>query len=484
MPESSGDPHPTSSASSERPSPEAARNNLTRAPRANPPTVYNPRDVPPQVAPPGFAELLEWMKTMAGGAAPTDEPSRQVLPKEQKKFARRTDGYSKPLVPLPLSDGNLPPVGDQAPGSATVTDSPEEPSADRPRAIPPETYSVERKRRSKEATSRSATAVLLTQLLAFGLIVVSFFVGRATVSRNAARPVLTAPSAPGSSADDKTPGPLPANLMEKVDQSSAAESAGDYKRALALLDEVQAAGGRVVGMNYHRAVLLYALNELPQVLPLLNTSIAGGEQVAACYNLRGTMNNRQGGIGKGLADLETASNLDPFDAKYAFFVGEALRRMGKPQAALPYLQRAAQRAPDAATESFYLLKIRLTKIELGREKEFADELKTKLALSPPPLDWIFTAAAVAMHRGDMQAAAGFLDRVSVQIGTEEMDSRLRDFYFYSFAHEKELARFYASVLHPQARASTVDANSNPVPGPAESPSLEVALPAADLPKSP
>ena len=152
----------------------------------------------------------------------------------------------------------------------------------------------------------------------------------------------------------------------------------------------------------------------PRVVLLLNKSIAEGEQVAASYNLRGVLFNRQA-VDKGLSDLKLAAQLDPFDAKDAFFVGEALRRQGKPQAALEYLQQAVNRLDNPFEESFYQFKYRLALLEAGREQEFAPELTAKLALNPPPVDWLFTAAAVEIHRGNLPAAGADLDKAQAQV---------------------------------------------------------------------
>ena len=391
-------------------------------------------------------DFMEWMKTFSGNPVADENTAggRTLIPREQKKFSRRASESEKPPATekTPGLAGEPEVVGEEV-GSTVDDKGADATPATRP--TPPELPSMERKRRAVGQESRSPTVVLLTQFLVFALIVGSFFLGRATVSRPSA---VSATPAPANAGGEKAPVLLPPELVAKVDQANAAETAGDYKRARELLGEVQQAGGRIDGLDFHLAELAYAAHDWPAVLPLLNASILEGEKVANAYNLRGTVIGQRSGLAKGLADLQLATELDPFDAKFAFFVGESLRRQGKPQAAQPYLRRALDRLSDPAQEEFYRLKLRLAQIESGQEQLFAGELAAKLAMNPPPIDWLFTAAAEELHRGNVPAAAGDLAKAQSLYTPTEMNARLSDYYFYSFADNKELASIFQSLGHP------------------------------------
>ena len=471
MPDSIGDTSDsTPTDPSAKPNPGAPVNSLPKMSRANRSSGSNQKASPAATPPPGMAEFMEWMKTMSGG--PVEEESavvgRTLIPKEQKKFSRRTPG------------GGALPSPDLGSGSAGEPEAPNlmaDPSADdentgsaaAARPTLREMSLGERKRRTMGQGPRGPAAVLLTQCLVFALLIGSFFLGRVTVSKQTAAPAAPAPT---NGEGEKGPVPLPPELAAKVDQANAAETVGDYKQARTLLEEVQQAGGRLNGLDFHLAELAYAANDWPAVLPLLNTSIAKGEKVADSYNLRGTLVGQRGGVAKGLADLQLASQLDPFNAKFAFFVGESLRRQGKPQAAQSYLHRALDRSSDLTEEEFYRLKLRLAQIESGQEQPFADELTANLALNPPPIDWLFTAAAQELHRGNVSAAAGYLTKARALYKPADMNTRLRDYYFYSFADNKELAPFFQSVGQP-APTPMVTASPSLVP---DVPSLEKPAP--------
>ncbi len=404
---------------------------------------------------------------MMGEGTPTDEeaarPGRGVLPKEQKKFSRSTVEAARP-DPV---DASADP-GTTSPSPAAETERPPFTSAI---SLPADHLNIERKRRSKDTSNKPPGLTMAIQFLVFAALVGSFFVGRATVP-NAAPAPRTAAGNPvvmkdGQSPDGKSLGILSDELLAKVDDEAAVEFSGDPRRAFELLQSVKDGGGRIVGLDYHLALLAYASGDLPKVLPLLNLSISEGEEVAACYNLRGTMTNRRGGIDHGIPELEMASKLDPFDARYAFFLGEALRRGGKPLAALTALRKALYRLREPMSDSFYRLKIRLTQVELGQEADFADEMKAELTQIPPAADWVLTAAAVELHRGNIPAAKGYFDQAKSLLPERELLIRLRDYYFFSFAHEKELAPYFVSIMPaiPTGTSLAAPTNFNPTETP-------------------
>ena len=468
MSEPSGDtPNPPPAT----PPPDPTRGVLPVAPRANPPSVFNQKATPPAPEPPGFKEFAEWMRALSGGTAEETPATagRPLISKDQKKFSRKT----LEITPPPSTEAVQPVATPEASPSQTSSEKTVENASVKaplhPLQVP---LVIERKRRESTAV-KSPMLVLLTQCLVFVLLIGSFFLGRATVPKNVTPKLLTAPAVPVVTQDGKTSGILPAALASKIDQANSLQSKGDYKGAVPLLEDVQQQGGYVYGMDYHLALINYAAGDLPRVILLLNKSIAEGEEVAASYNLRGTLFNRQG-VNQGLSDLKLAAQLDPFDAKYAFFVGEALRRQGKPQAAMEYLQQAVDRLNEPYEEGIYRLKYRLALLEAGREQEFTLQLEAKLMLNPPPVDWLFTAAAAELHRGNIPGAAGFLDKAQAQISREEMNARLRDYYFYSFAQEKGLARFFAP-LNQRSVTTTQPSIAMPTSSPSAFPSFAPSL---------
>ena len=409
---------------------------LPPAPRANPPSVYNTREAapaPPPSAPVGMNDFLAWIQALGGlpAAPPPPEANpagqRTTLAKEQRKFHRQTAEATRAENMAGMADMShaAGPSVARAPGEGLTVMRRRRPQLPRTAAAPP------------------SYRFLLPWIFLIAILAGMFLLGRLTAPKSAVS--LLPPTT-------RTPDhfELSTQNMALIDQAMAAEQRRDFSRASNLLQQVRADQNHVPGVDYHLALLAFESADLPRAMSLIDRSIEEGEEVAASYNLRGTMVNRRGGINRGLPALEAATQFDPFNAKYFFYLGEALRRDGKPQAALGALQQAVDRLRDPAQEGIYRLKVRLAQLELGREDDFAVGLKEQLQRPVPPIDWLFTAAALEMHRGHFDTAAGFLDRVMAQTDQQTANVRLRDYFFFGFAREKELTRFYASILKPEA----------------------------------
>lgn len=474
MPEPSGDtPRPPPAIP-----PESAGKNLTVAPRANPPSVFNQKSPTPAVLPAGMAEFMDWMRKFAGGSPLPEEGApagRTLIPKEQKKFSRQAPESSRTApassgAALVARSGSEGEASANPPGSgqdAGIGDAPGRPA-------PPEPTAEDRRRRSKERPPKSPAVVLSIQFLVFGFIVGSFFLGRATVSRQSGSAKLDSGTNTTVS-DQGVPVTLPAGLAAKIDLANAEEKSGNFAHARVLLEEVQRAGGHVEGLDYHLALLAYESGDAPRALILLNTVTTQPGEAADAYNLRGIMMEHAAGLGKGLPDLERAAQFEPFNARHAYYVGEVFRRMGKPQAALDYLTQALHRLREPSLQGIYEAKLRLAQLEAGQEQAFSGELASQLTLDPPSVDWLFTAAAVELHRGNAAAAAGYLDKARAATSREDMASHLRDYYFSSFANDRELTRFFHPTDQPAA-ASVLPTVSSTPPGPAVAPAGQEKLP--------
>ncbi len=452
------------------------------APRVNPPNIHGPKDTAPAGGPPGFLDFLEWMRSQPGRESATvPAGARTLIPKEKKKFQRRdaeakTDAPVSPLPVSPAPSADASPVAEEksVPVAAVLTPDVGKvfPTKLSPSPTEPRTP---RMRRQQDATRRRPWIGLLMQLGLLILLAGSFVLGRITAPQVAAARV--APVAPVGVASDGT---VTTHLLSDanaalIDEAMAAEQSGDLKKAEELLRKVKASGERVHGLTIELAQIAAFQKDYNRTLPLLNESISEGDSLGEAYNLRATFSNRGGLIRTvGMSEYETATKIEPFESRNFFYWGEALRRVGKDQAALMRLRQAYSRLREPALSSLYRLKIRLTQIEAGQEKEFADELEKQLAGPNPEMDWLITAAALEMHRGSFAAAAGFLDRAARRGDAESFVSRLRDYYLYQFKFEKELARFYSR--EPAARSG----NTNGSSAPRDSPAPDASLPAIGL----
>ena len=212
-----------------------------------------------------------------------------------------------------------------------------------------------------------------------------------------------------------------------------------------------------------------------------------GENLGDVYNMHATLPGTIGLVrGVNMNDYETATKVDPFNARHFFFWGEALRRAGKDQAAIVHLQQAVDRLREPELEGLYRLKLRLAELEAGQEKDFADELARRLAAPNPEMDWLITAAAVEMHRGKFADAAGFLERAEQRGDAETFASRLRDYYLFQFQYEKELQRFYQRVpaVGPGGKADAPEPGGSPAPDAAGPPAIGLDVPPMPPPASP
>ncbi len=385
-------------------------------------------------------------------ARPSKQTPRSQLSKEQRKFHKFDPEHPEPEPPT-VGGSGLARIREPFSPSETAGDP--SPFADYPGSITSEQIEFIRRLR-QETPGRSPWFALGVAVVVFLLVAGAFLAGHTTWPKFfSPAQVSQSPSEKSAQANEAFKG-LPDGDVELIDQAVQAEKAKDYPKAIATLERAQHEAGHIYGMNYHLAELCYKVNDVARVLPLLNLSIAQGEEVAACYSFRGMLSGQSDRTDRSPGDLEKATQMDPFNARYPFAWGEALRRAGKTEQALEQFRRAADRVQEPALSGAYALKIRLTQIELGRQEEFAARMANQLELSPPPVDWLFTAAAVEMHRSNFPAAAEILARIRGLIGGTAMALQLQDDFFTSFAHESELARFFeipSSVDSPATSTS-------------------------------
>lgn len=482
---------------------------MAPAPRSNPPNAGAGKEKPPAAGPPGFNDFLEWMRTQSTGGEPVAD-QRALIPKERKKFQRQDTEAKADRPPAPATAPAAPAVP-TTPVAPTTPAAPAAPAEKTPPAVaailpaaseasppglPAESRPVQaapgsadsasgRVRRGQQTvTKRNSWLGLVVQLGVLGLLVASFLLGRATVPK-AGPPQVAAPAAPEATTPD---GKVTTNVLSGpnaalIDQAMSDTQASRFKEATAALEQVRASGQRIHGLSLQLALLAVFSNEYPRAVPLLNEAIAEGDDIGEAYNLRATMASRRNAFGGvGINDYETASKLDPFDARTFFYWGSSLRRAGNSQQALTRIQQALDRLREPTAEGYYRLCLRLTQIELGRDKEFADELARQLALPHPSMDWLFTAAALDLRDGKYDGATAYIERAQACGDPDGFSMRMRDFYFSQFSTRKELARFFGKLV-PSKPGQTVP-DASPAPDGSAAPLTGLNVPAMPPPALP
>ena len=412
-------------------------------------------------APASVSDLVQWMKMFAAAsAAPAEETTkpgnrlqRTTLSKQQRKFQRfdREPGTPETAAVPVLPEAGAAPESRGAADRSAVPAEDEKVSSQVSPPVPIALTGGTTGRRSKAATTRRPRLWLALELGALALLAGAFLLGRASVRK--AAPSTGAEPGAANGAPTVALNPEAAKM---IDEAMAAEQDRNVDRATELLLKVQKDFPRVRDVDFHLANLALEQGDSAKALLYLNQAIAKGEQSAAAYRLRGGVLSRKGGLRKGGADrgmndFESATLIDPFSAENFYYWGEALRRAGKPQAALVKLQQAMDRLREPDLEAEYRLKIRLTMIDLGREKEFAPEMAAMLAENPPPPDWLLTAAAVDMQHHDFANAANYLEKASQLMDKDLFNLRMRNYFFFGYRFEKPLAKYFAfAVTAPEA----------------------------------
>ena len=446
--------------------------------------------------PASLTDLMQWMKMFAAATeAPPAEPTkpgvrlqRSTLSRDQRKFQRfdreatPPEAPAAPEAPVPPTAGNAPENGGAdgrsvPPAALPVPPETEKPSIPSSPPVPIALTGGTSGRRVRSVVARQPRLWLALEAGAVALLVGAFLLGRASVSKTPAPARNTTPGAPNLDADGVPNAALSPDAAKLIDEAMATEQDRNFKQATDLLLQVKKDFPQVRDVDLRLANLALEQNDAAKALPLLNQAIMENQQPAAAYKLRGTILNRKGGASRGMNDFESATMIDPFSAENFYFWGEALRRAGKPQAALVKLQQAIDRLREPELEAEYRLKVRLTLVELGREQEFAPEMTARLAEDPPPPDWLLTAAAIALQHRDFASASNSLEKASRLMDKDLFAMRMRDYFFFGFRFEKPLAKFFAfAATMPPAAAPqpTPDAASQP---PAASASNPAPLPA-------
>jgi tetratricopeptide (TPR) repeat protein len=227
-----------------------------------------------------------------------------------------------------------------------------------------------------------------------------------------AQPAAPAPSvAPAEdlvASPSPTPAPTPVpEAVQALGEGLDLQLARDPAKALEKMDEAMAKDPTLKGVRYQMAVAAFQAGDSDRASTLAVESIAAGENVGDAHILLGTMAARDGRHAEADKQFAAAVAAEPANAMAYYNWSESLRHAGQPREALEKLSAAMSRNPG---EPLYALKQRLARLEAADGlDQLVEETRAQVQLDPPAGDWLLTAAAIDLSRGENASAARMLE---------------------------------------------------------------------------
>ena len=215
-----------------------------------------------------------------------------------------------------------------------------------------------------------------------------------------------APAAEATAEASPTPTPDPA-AVQALGEGLDLQLGREPEKALEKFGEALAQDENLKGVRYQMAVAAYQAGDNARAAEIARECIANEEAVSDAHILIGTMAAREGDHTTAAKEFAAAVEADPANAMAYYNWSESLRTEGKPSEALEKLAQAMSRNPG---EPLYALKQRLARLEAGDGLDaLVAETQTQVQLDPPAGDWLLTAAAIDLSRGESASAAQMLE---------------------------------------------------------------------------
>ena len=249
-----------------------------------------------------------------------------------------------------------------------------------------------------------------------------------------------APVVPGG-----TPAPEPAvwrpASIEILQRAVAADRAGDLKAATTLLSDLAASQPNLPGLERYRADLLVREGNFLGAEMMMLAQVNAGREVAQSQYVRAFNAARQRHFDDAARYLEASIAQNPLSADSFYQLGELMRRQGKFAEAVDYDKQALLRvrATHGIAPALIAMKSRLAQIEAGQVAEAEAALAAARKTPPLAAEWLFTAAALSLQKGDRAAAAEALTKAREMMPREEFNAWIEDYYFRAQTDKPELA---------------------------------------------
>lgn len=200
-----------------------------------------------------------------------------------------------------------------------------------------------------------------------------------------------------------------ASAEELVEHAIMSERLGKWEDAVNRLIAAKYKNMALGGVLFRAGKLSYDHGSFDSADRLFESAIGFGENVDAANYFRGMIASARSDFPAAERFFEAASNAAPFNADYCYSLGETLRKDHRPKDAIARYDQAARRATDEE-QVVCRFKQRMAELEAGDIAAVRTELNNKQNLGNLSVDWLMTAAALAISEGDTSHAVQLVDQ--------------------------------------------------------------------------
>ncbi len=306
------------------------------------------------------------------------------------------------------------------------------------------------------ASGRKHPTILyvLAQIAGLALLLLGYWFGQSSAGEEDLRPNQSEETSNSKVpvADPLARAGVNDRALEAADQGLRAEKTGNLDAARQTWESAAAGRVRLPGSAYRLAMIDVQRGDLADADIHLSDSLAAGEMMASCYFVNACFAGKKSNYVEAAKQISQAVRVEPFSAKYLFCWGEALRRAGKPQAAVEAITQALDRPASPSDIELFIFKRRLTRMQAGHDDALEAELAASLAKTPVPGDWLLLAAARDLNRAAFPAAAGHLKDARSALTPDVFNLLVRDYAYQGYAAQPEVAALLKVPLPPASPA--------------------------------
>ncbi len=234
------------------------------------------------------------------------------------------------------------------------------------------------------------------------------------------------------------------SVEELVDQALKLERAGKYQDAAERFLAAKHKNLEYRGILARVAKIAYDRKDFSTADQLYEKAISFGENVDTSNYFRGLIAVRRKDLPAAIRSFQAAIAAAPFVADYHFYLGEATRLNHHPRESIAYYEYAGLLGDEETERTICEFKVRMALLEAADTQKVKEPLAAQSAAGTLSVDWMLTAAAIALREGRVDEAIPFISLAREGRRPDLFAACITDAYFVEASHKNPRV---AAVCH-------------------------------------